>query len=447
VIIGDLFRKLYGNGVVLLNLRGQGRLSYLPAEELRALRDERLKRMVRYAAATVPYYQRVFRAQRIDPRDIRSVDDLGQLPLLDKQTVREAPELFVSTSQQGRKSIPFLTSGSTGIPLHIYHDPYSLLANIAFGERERAVVTSLCRTSLGYREAYIFYAGSIGERVRRFYEQSTFIPIRPQRLSLSVLEPVEDIVQAINRFRPDVMISYGSYLEILFRLLHLRRLQMYLPQALIYVSDAMTSDGRHFIEEKFAVPVLSRYSAAEAFKIGFVCEERKAFHLHEDLCHLKIVNSSGEQVADGEMGEVVISNLINRGTVLLNYRLGDLAVMSPERCSCGRTLPLLAEIEGRVEDTIFLPDGEFIHPRAIWGVMKQNPAVLRYQLIQQTPQHFELRLVTVDRTAYEAVLGEILTQLRQLLGGEISLESAYYPTLDPPQTGKFRSVIALPWRE
>jgi phenylacetate-CoA ligase len=444
MIVDDVLRKIYGNGVVLANLRGQRRLSYLPEEELCALRDARLRRMVRYAAATVPYYRSLLRAERIDPHDIRSVEDLDRLPLIDKQTVRKAPDLFVSTSWRGKKSIAFLTSGSTGIPLKVCHDPYSLLANIAFGERERAVVTRICSRSLGYKEAHIFYSGSIGEKVRALYGQRTFIPVRPERLSLSVLEPVEDIVKAINRFRPDVIISYGSYLETLFRLLHLRQLPMYLPQALIYASDAMTSDGRSFIEEKFAVPVLSKYSAAEAFKIGFFCEERRAFHLHEDLCHLKIVNASGEKVTNGDKGEVVISNLINRGTVLLNYRLGDLAVMSRERCSCGRTLPLLADLEGRVEDTIFLPDGEFVHPRAVWGVFKQKPEVMRYQLIQQTQQHFELRLVTVDRAAYEAVLEDILTELRQLLGGGVSIEAAYYPKLDPPQTGKFRSVIALP---
>jgi phenylacetate-CoA ligase len=443
-MVRALLKKAYGNGVVFANLHGQHRVPYLPEQELRALRDVRLRRMVRYAAATVPYYRRLFRSHNIDPRDIRSAEDLDRLPLVDKQTVRKDPDLFVSTSWRGRKSIPFLTSGSTGIPLKVYHDPYSLLANIAFAERERAVLTRICGRAFGYKEAHIFYVGSIAEKVRDLYRQWTFIPVRPERLSLSVLESVEDIVTVINRFRPDVIISYGSYLETLFKLLNLRGLRMHLPRVLIYASDAMTDDGRSFIEEKFAVPVLSKYSAAEAFRIGFFCEERRAFHLHEDLCHVKIVNARGEKVTSGEKGEVVISNLINRGTVLLNYRLGDLAVMSRERCSCGRTLPLLADLEGRVEDTIFLPDGEFVHPRAVWGVFKQKPEVMRYQLIQQTPQHFELRLVTIDRAAYAAVLEDILTELRQLLGKTIRIESAHYTKLDPPQTGKFRSVIALP---
>jgi phenylacetate-CoA ligase len=444
VIVGDFLRKLYGNGVVLGNLRGQRRVPYLPEEELRALRDARLRWMVRYAAATVPYYRRLFRSQRIDPHDIQSAHALKQLPLIDKEVVRRDPYLFVSTSRQGRSAIPFLTSGSTGTPLQVCHDRYSLLANIAFGEREREVVSRLSGRALGYREIYINYPGSTIRKVWEFYRSASFIPVRPNRLVLSVLESVEYIVKMVDSFRPDVIVGYGTYLETLFKTLHWRGLQMHLPRLLIYVSDAMTADGRRFIEEQFGIPVLSRYNAVEAFKIGFFCEERRGFHLNEDLCHLRIVNASGAELAPGDKGEVVISNLVNRGTVLLNYRLGDLAVISRERCSCGRTLPLLADLEGRVEDTIFLPDGEFVHPRAVWGVFKQKPEVLRYQLIQQTPQHFELRLVTVDRAVYEVVSGDILTVLRQLLGGGVTIEAAFCPKLDPPQIGKFRSVIALP---
>jgi phenylacetate-CoA ligase len=217
---------------------------------------------------------------------------------------------------------------------------------------------------------------------------------------------------------------------------------MHLPRLLIYVSDGMTSEGSSFIEAQFGVPVLSRYNAMESFKIGFFCEERRGFHLHADLCHVQIVNARGEQMQSGEKGEVVISNLINRGTVLLNYRLGDVAALSSASCSCGRTLPVLAELEGRVEDTIFLPHGEFVHPRAVWGVFKQQHEVLRYQLIQHAPEHFELRLVTIDSETYQRIIGQILADLRDLLG-EVVIESAYYKELETQTAGKFRPVISL----
>jgi phenylacetate-CoA ligase len=440
-MIAKLFDKLYGNAVVLANSRGQCRVPYLSQEKLWALRDARLRWIVMYAAKTVPYYRSLFKEMGIDPHKIKTVEDLDRLPLLDKKAVRKNPHLFVSTSRRGQKSIHFITSGATGTPLEIYHDLNSLLANIAFSERERDVITRFYGSAYGYKELHINYSASTVRKVWDFYRQWTFIPLRPDRLTLSVLEPIQHIVEAINRFRPDIIFSYGSYLETLFRTLELRRIKIHLPRILIYGADSMTGEGRKLIEEKFGIPVLSRYNAVEAFKIGFFCEERKGFHLHEDLCHAKIVDANGQRLANGKKGEVVISNLVNRGTVLLNYRLGDMASMSSERCPCGRTLPLLSELEGRVEDIIFLPSGKFIHPRAVWNVFKGRKEVLQYQLIQHEPERFELRLVTVDSKTYQSVINGILADLRHLLGKSSIIESEYYQELERQGSGKFRPVI------
>jgi phenylacetate-CoA ligase len=71
------------------------------------------------------------------------------------------------------------------------------------------------------------------------------------------------------------------------------------------------------------VPVLSRYNAGESLKIGYTCEQRDGFHLHDDLCVVEAVGPDGAAVPEEERGAVVISNLVNRGTVLLRYDLGD----------------------------------------------------------------------------------------------------------------------------
>jgi len=435
--------KLYGNAVVLRNLYQQRHIPYLPEGKLFELRGSRLQRIIHYAAKTVPYYQKLFSLKKIDPRDIRTVEDLDRLPLITKEMVRQDPSQFVSTSRKGRSSILFLTSGSTGTPLHIYHDRASLLANIAFGERERDVMAKLCGKSFRYKIAAILYSGSTTEKVQNFYRQWTFIPVRPGQFTFSVLNPFEDIVKGIDQLRPDILIGYGSYLETFFRTLALRKVPMHPPKVLVYVAEAMTAEGRTFIEEEFGIPVLSQYNAMEAFKIGFLCEERKGFHIHEDLCHIRIIDTNGEKVTNGEKGEIVISNFVNHGTVLLNYRLGDVGSLSKEKCPCGRTLPLLSELEGRLEDTVFLPDGRFIHPRAIWVVIKKIEGVLKYQLIQFEPKRFELRLVTVDRGIYPLVAGRILDALKNLLGSSVTIESRCLEELRPQKGEKFRAVLSL----
>ena len=437
---GNLIRKIYGNGVVFANLPGQRQVPYLPTEKLWALRDARLRRIVRYAAENVPHYRALFQTMKMDPREIRCVADLDRMPLLDKSTVCQNPDSFLPTTTLGAKSIPFLTSGSTGTRLRIHHDPRSLLANIAFGEREREVITNLCGRKLGYKELYLGYPEWTTRKVWDFYESWTFIPVRPQRLFVSVLEPIEHIAKIINQFRPDVILGWGSYLELLFRSLALKAVPIHRPRVLSYGADSMTSAGKRFIEEEFKVAVLSHYSAVECFKIGFFCERGMQFHLHEDLCHVKIIDAGGNQLPNGQRGEVVISNLINRGTVLLNYRLGDIAALTTEKCSCGRNLRLLSELEGRVEDAVFLPDGTFVHPRMIWSVFKNRNDILRYQLVQDEPQRFELKILTPDVHTYMRLIEGILSDLRQLLGTSAVIQARYAEELALPTTRKFRAV-------
>jgi phenylacetate-CoA ligase len=124
----------------------------------------------------------------------------------------------------------------------------------------------------------------------------------------------------------------------------------------------MNAEVRELIETHFGIPVLSNYTAVAAFEIGYTCERRRGYHLCEDLTDLWIAGSDDRRCPAGELGEVVISNLVNRATVLLNYRLGDFARLSDERCSCGRTSRILSAVEGRVSELVHLASGDIVHP-------------------------------------------------------------------------------------
>ncbi len=188
---------------------------------------------------------------------------------------------------------------------------------------------------------------------------------------------------------------------------------------------------------------MSRYSAAEAFKIGFYCERRTGFHLHEDLCHVRVVGADGATAAAGEVGRIVISNLVNRATVLLNYPIGDLGSMAAEPCPCGRSFRVLSELEGRVEDILPLPDGRFVHPRAVWQVFQGDPDVLQYQLIQHEPDRFELRLATVDVAAYERAEARARPLLEDLLGADARIEARRVGESEHRGDRKFRAVASF----
>ncbi len=448
----DWASRAYGSAVALRHMLGQRRLAYLPEVQIGQARDKRVRQIVRHAAETVPYYRDWFRQQDLDPDEIRSAHDLQQLPLIGKAEVRAQPERFVSQSRWARNAVPFTSSGSTGQPLTVYHDRQSVLLASAFAQRFKEVLTRGFGLPLMFRSVTLISPQSASQQAAVSLRQLRWTPFRPARVRLSILQPIEEVVAAINQYRPHVISGYGSYLEALFTTVALRGMSMHRPRLVVYGAEAMSNRGIRLIEQDYGIPVLSTYSSIEAVNLAFMCEERKGFHLNVDLVPVRVIGADGSAVPDSERGELVVSNLVNRAMVLLNYRMADIVVLSPERCPCGRSLPLLSRLEGRIQDVIYLADGRFFHPAHVSEVfhraLRQHQVVLQHQLIQHTFQHYELRLATADRATFDQVAPGCVAELRELLGPSTTIEAFYYPERLPPGPGgKVRMVQSHVSRE
>ncbi len=438
----NIVRRLHSTALVAVNLLPQRRIPFLPQERLHQMRDERVRELVRYAADTVPFYQDFFRSQGIDPQEIRTAEDLERLPLIDKQVVRQQPQRFVSTSKFASELQSFLTTGTTGQPLTVLHDRRSVTLDTAFNERHRDVLRRLVGRGTGLRTVSIARSGNTYDQVRAVQRRDRFAWGDQHRITLSISDPVEAAIEVINRHRPELLRGYGSYLELLFRTVQQRHINMHLPQVVSYGVDAISDAGRRLIETGFGVPVLSGYSAVEAFKIGFLCEKRTSFHLHDDLTHVRIVDPTGRTLGAEERGDVVISNLVNHGMVLLNYRLADLGHLSEKRCPCGRSLRLLGGLEGRASDMITLADGTMLNPSLVWAALDFS-SLLQFQLIQHEPEVFELRLATADRPTFDSASRSAVAALRALLGPSAEILPVYYADRLPTGPGgKFREVVS-----
>ena len=210
-----------------------------------------------------------------------------------------------------------------------------------------------------------------------------------------------------------------------------------------YSSDGLEESARRLITESFGIPVFGAYQANEALKLGFECDCHTGLHINTDLYPLRVVDQAGRDLPAGETGEVVISNLVNRATVLLNYRLGDLAAWLPGPCPCGRVLPLLSFPPGRSDDWIVLAAGQRLHPQAVRTVFTMLAGVRQYQVVQSAPGRFQVKLVAtsdVDRPALEAAVVE---RFRRQIGRESRVELEFVASIDRTRTGKFRPIVSL----
>lgn len=399
------------------------------------MRDERVRAIVRHAAATVPHYR------GLDPAAIDGADALASLPLVTKADLQGDPNRFRSESRLATDALVIRTTGSTGAPLAVAHDRSSVLANSAFSLRERAVIEALAGRR-DVRAAFIGYPEATVFDVLRYARSHSFLLGRARGTLLSIEAPMEELLAELERAQPDVLYGSGTYLEALYRTAEATGTAIFRPRVMVYVWDAMSAAGRRFVGDTYGVPVVSVYSAVEAFKIGFLCELGRDFHLHEDLCHVRIVDAEGRPLPAGERGEVVVSNLVNRATVLLGYRLGDLAELRPPGCECGRTSWLLSGLEGRVDEIVHLPDGSIVHPGSIAIRIREVEGVVQYQVVQHARDRFEARLATVDSAAFDRASPTVAGRLRDLLTG-CEVEATRMPVRSGP-AGKLLHVVALP---
>ncbi|MBN1318585.1 MAG: phenylacetate--CoA ligase family protein, partial [Anaerolineales bacterium] len=324
------------------------RIPFLPAERIERLQQLRLRAIIHHAYNTVPFYHQAMDDRNLLPADFRTVEDLAQLPLIDGVTVRENLDSFVSSAVPERSRLALYTSGSQSqIRRMVYWDRTSLLNRLAIAERDRMVVYRLMGFSGARKRLYILPPESLSIILRSYWEENTLLhrDLVPRQM-MPIDAPYETVVERINEIRPHIVYSYGSYAEAFFRFLHNHKLEISLPWVWMYGGDMLSPVGRELIENTFNCPVYSAYGAVETGRLGFECERRNGYHLNVDLCAARIVDENGE-TADPELaGDVVISNLHNKAMVLLNYRLGDRAVMAGTQCPCGRSLPLLERLEG-----------------------------------------------------------------------------------------------------
>jgi phenylacetate-CoA ligase len=182
----------------------------------------------------------------------------------------------------------------------------------------------------------------------------------------------------------------------------------------------------------------------ETSTIGFECEVHQGLHLSIDTCAVELIGKDSLPVSPGEEGEIIVSNLMNKGMVLLNYRLGDIGAMDEinEDCECGRNLPLLKSLIARSDDIIFLRDGTMLHPRLFWTIFKKwINKILEYKLIQEDFDKYTIFCLLSEeyKGQMDNIEGGLVKVLKNVLGDSY-IKINFVDNLPKSKGGKFRAI-------
>jgi phenylacetate-CoA ligase len=423
----------------------QARFPFLPESAIREAQERRIGATVAYARRHVPYYRETMRRLILGPEDIRGAADLARLPQIEREQLQRDPEYFLSDQWPAEACTRLQSGGTTGPPLTIFRDPPALLVESAQRERQRSLVARLAGRRMRYREAAIKPHNSAVSTAIDTVRRTSLVPpsVRVQRREFSMLRPTSELVAELAQYRPEVISTYGSFLEALFTYAREHGERLRPTRVAVYGADSLSAPMREWGRAELGIEVLSSYNAVEMPQIGFECEHHRGHHLNIDLCPVRLIGADGHEVPDGEPGEVWVSNLVNRATVLLNYRLGDTVAISKERCSCGRTLPLSSYVERRGTRWLDLGGGATIHSQTLQLILRKETEIWRYQIVQQERRRLLLRLVVSAECDRESLTRRILEGFHAQLGAGVVVAVEFVSDLSRTPGGKSEAVVGL----
>jgi len=438
-------RRFLNTARVAVLARRERRIPWWSAERVRRLQQRRLRSIVRHAYDTVSFYRRAMDERGLRPEDFTDVSDLARLPLVDDLDVRKNLDDLVSSAYRDRSLQAVRTGGAyTRVRKLIYWDDATFLSKIAYAERDRAVLTALAGRNWGQVQLFLLPDESVSLQLRRFWDERLLVPRRlAQRHYLASEEPFEKAAQLLNDLRPGVVFTYGSYTDEFFRYAADRGIEIAPPRVWMYGGDMLSDYGRELAEKRFGCPVYSTYQMVETGKVGFQCERREGFHLNVDRCPVRVIDEDGRTLPPGQRGEIVVSNLVNRATVLLNYRTGDLGTLSDEPCPCGRSLPILERLEGKINDVIRTPDGRCLVTGAIELLFHDElEDTLQGQMTQRADGGVVWRIVPLTSIDRDALRRRLTDKTTGMLGPDVPVAVEFVDKIPHTRTGKFRRVVS-----
>lgn len=411
---------------------------WLDPEELSRLQWRRLKNLLAYCYLEVPYYRRQWEGLGITHDDIRSPEDYARLPLLTKNDIRTHFDELVAKSWRNRLMIK-RTGGSTGEPLRFGYTRES-------NDRRVAVMWRGYRwagSRMGRRTLFL-WGGAVGQPLRRQVIKDALYNLAFARRVLDSFRMTEanfsEYADAIDKYRPEVIVAYVGPLFHLAQWLLATKRRIHRPESILGAAEALHPFQREIIEQAFGCPAFNTYGCREFMLIASECEERNGLHVNSD--HLMVeLRKPEEPGPDPDTGELVITDLFNYGMPFLRYVNGDMATAAKGICGCGRGLPLLDRVDGRVLDALRTPDGHMLPGEFFPHMLKDVPGLLRFQVVQETLQRLELSIVRAP--SFDASsLDYIRNQVARVMGESVYLDFKFVDDIPLTRSGKLRVTVS-----
>jgi len=415
-----------------------------PRGKILALQDERLRKLTRYAYDNVPYYRKVFEQCSLKPEDIVTSKDLVKLPILTRQLVRSNFSDLVARGFPRKELMPCLTGGSTGQPLRFYKtrdDYHGWDAAVGLRAHKWAGYEVGEKLALFWgRHPRLSLADSIARTTKHFVQRIELF----DALKMSE-KMMPRFAKRLEGFDGGFIKGYPSAVYLMARYIEREGKRAIRPRAIIITGEELYDFQRELFSKVFGCETYSYYSTNETDAVASECPEHSGYHISAENVIVEIVDDADKPVPVGGEGRIIVTSLHNYGMPFIRYEIGDIGMSSDKACRCGRGLPLLAAINGRISDFIYTRKGDCIAGIALNRSFLAGLGVEQFQIVQESYERVVIKLVfgrEYKRDHVNEAVKKIERHFKSELGGEIDVVIELVDQIVPTRIGKRRMFIS-----
>ncbi len=359
-----------------------------PTKEQLELINKQVKRLV----AGESYYGKMYREMGLT--EINSEEDFYKIPFSSKEDLRNAYPLGIQAVPDEEVVRIHSSSGTTGKPVIIPYTKKDVEDWAIMFERcyKMAGITSKDRIHI--TPGYGLWTAGIGFQAGCERLGAMAVPMGPGN--------TEKQIQMMIDLKSTVLCATSSYALLLSEEINRRgiRDQIHLTKGVIG-SERWSDKMRETIHNGLGIDLYDIYGLTEIYGpgIGINCPGERAMHCFDDYLYIEIIDpNTGENVPDGEEGEIVITTLVKEGAPLLRFRTHDISRIVPGECKCGCKYPRLDVIKGRSDD-MFKIHGVNMFPSQVEEMLaKVEGATSEYRvtLAHDDDKNCDVFLLTVE---------------------------------------------------
>ncbi len=404
-----------------------------PRRDLDRLRLNLLQKQIRNIYENVPFYRETFQRLNIVPDDFKTLNDLQKLPIITKEDIRNNGKKFFNEKINLKKCFHSFSSGSTGEPFKSYFDLKTWI-------RKKYLSKLRARFFCGMKpgEKIVILGAQSIETFERTNSKWYFQSLLPMVLFISIFEDIEEVFSKVNTFKPQNMYGPPSFFLKLAQIAEKKKVNCFYLKKIFTSSEYLEKSVAEYIRSAFQVEMYDIYGSVEFKEVAWECQNHNGYHINEDevICEILMEN---KPVCEGELGNIVLTDLRNIAHPLIRYQIKDTGVLIKKKCDCGCSFSLMMPSGGRSTDYIQLPDGMRLTAYQLEDSIERIKGIIQYQIVQTNEKLIIVNIICRN-FQNDTTSVQITKNLNVITKGLMQVKVRFQDSIAAEENGKFKTV-------